>query len=410
MTQLSDEIVAAIRIAVRDEVATAIRDQVRDLVNADGTKLHDDIDNYLTSKVLARIGQLETVVTHIQSEGIKVTPTAPAPTPRSTLKSAPPPDFDGERARARAFLNACLLSFRTVPEDFPTDEKKIGWVLSYMKSGRALSFQQRAVEYYSTSSAYEWSSWSNFEKAFREEFFPINEVEDALLALEGTSYYQGKRAMDVYIDEFQVLVDRAQMKDVASRVVKFRRGMNQDIQQAIQTSQNPPRDFEEWKTQARTQAKARQQANDFRGAISTHSRSVPIAPAPLRQAFGDFVRNRSTPAPPVQVLTPTLPPQKMPQPSLPPGIPMDIDAARRAKPQAKLFACRRCGAPDHFVRDCPQSFDIRAMDSEEIAQYLALQKDEEILAIVAQQSAESATPIADSAAPESSEGFAEHSG
>ena len=43
---------------------------------------------------------------------------------------------------------------------------------------------------------------------------------------------------------------------------------------------------------------------------------------------------------------------------------MDIDAARRGKTPSD--SCRRCGALDHWAKDCPHRFDVRHMDTDEL--------------------------------------------
>ena len=54
-----------------------------------------------------------------------------------TARPSVPPDFDGNRAAGRAFLNACQIYFRLRPEEFSDEQFKIIWAMSYMKTGRA---------------------------------------------------------------------------------------------------------------------------------------------------------------------------------------------------------------------------------------------------------------------------------
>ena len=48
-----------------------------------------------------------------------------------------PTEFDGERSRGQAFLNSVQTYMRLCPDPFHSDQVKITWTLSYMKSGRA---------------------------------------------------------------------------------------------------------------------------------------------------------------------------------------------------------------------------------------------------------------------------------
>ena len=64
-------------------------------------------------------------------------PIAPPPmtAQRSCLKPATPTEYDGSRGKGRTFYNSCMLYTRLCPMEFPDDQAKINWVLSYMKGG-----------------------------------------------------------------------------------------------------------------------------------------------------------------------------------------------------------------------------------------------------------------------------------
>ena len=53
--------------------------------------------------------------------------------------------------------------------------------------------------------------------------------------LEGTSYHQGNRTVDDYLDSFQALVSDTGYTDPRTLVVKFRQGLRLDIQNQIAT-------------------------------------------------------------------------------------------------------------------------------------------------------------------------------
>ena len=63
-------------------------------------------------------------------------PEASTTVPKSThsrMKPAAPSKFDGTRSKGRAFLNSCELYIGLAPNQFPDDDSKIYWALSYMK-------------------------------------------------------------------------------------------------------------------------------------------------------------------------------------------------------------------------------------------------------------------------------------
>jgi len=78
-------------------------------------------------------------------------------------------------------------------------------------------------------------SWADFKQQFRSQFFPVNAEADAVNALEGSSYYQGNRTVDDYLDCFLTLVSDAGYTDPRTLVVKFRQGLKTNIQDQIAT-------------------------------------------------------------------------------------------------------------------------------------------------------------------------------
>jgi hypothetical protein len=76
-----------------------------------------------------------------------------------------------------------------------------------------------------------------------------NEATVALTKLESTQYYQGRKLVDDYIDEFSELVKEAGYSDGLSIVMKFRKGLDRDIQDwIVEMVQGRPEDDdpEEW--------------------------------------------------------------------------------------------------------------------------------------------------------------------
>ena len=63
----------------------------------------------------------------------------------------------------------------------------------------------------------------------------MNAEADAINTLEGTSYHQGGRTLDNYLDNFQTLVSDAGYTDPRTLVVKFQQGLKLGIQNQIAT-------------------------------------------------------------------------------------------------------------------------------------------------------------------------------
>ena len=249
---------------------------------------------------------------------------APRSSKDQKIKPSPPNDFDGDRRKGRAFLNQCELYLSLRRSDFANDEVRVTWALTFMKSGRAANFAERALAYKTKHDECKYDSWDDFVLAFEEAFCPLNESTNAITKLESESYYQGKRNVDEYIDEFEGLIEKSGYKDPLVSVIKFRRGLNPSIQDMIATSHDrrpADDDFRGWYKAARTLDQNKMANDAFRGRSSrtvptsnTFS-TLPIKSNPSKPSFNFAPSSKPSPFVPTQ-----RPP--------PPVVPMDVDASR----------------------------------------------------------------------------------
>ena len=163
-------------------------------------------------------------------------------------------------------------------------------------------------------------------------------------------YYQKSRSIDDYLDEFVGLVVEAGYTDLKTTVVKFRKGLDPQIQNTIATmAYASPEDWYE----AAKNIDQNWAANEaFKLAYQT---PMPTSLCPIQQSLFKI--------PPTTHIHPT------------PGnpVPMDIDFGQKKNPT--LLTCYRCHQPGHRAPDCPQRFDIRLLTVKELEMELMNRKD-----------------------------------
>ena len=164
------------------------------------------------------------------------------PTPPWRGGHSPPPalpsEFDRDRTKGMAFLYSCQTYFRLCPNSFSDDQAKIMWALSYMKIGRAAKWAARVFQWEEQEGNQGLSrflDWEDFRTEFRKEFCPSYTNTAAINRLKSTAYFQRSRSVDDYLDEFQDLITEAGYSDPKMVVVKFRRVLDPQIQNAIAT-------------------------------------------------------------------------------------------------------------------------------------------------------------------------------
>jgi hypothetical protein len=207
-----------------------------------------------------------------------------------------------------------------------------------------------------------FASWHNFTEEFAAMFCPENEATTALMQLESDRYYQGKRNVGAYIDEFKDLVDLSRYIDSIAIVLKLCRGLNPTTQDRIAesgTDRPGDTDFNGWFKAARRldlNCLANEAFHPASRRPPTHSASTPMTYAPPPHMPFSFVRSHPpTAAIPAAMHTPSH--------ALPPGIPMDVDHTRAFKPLAQT--CYRCGQTGHISKDCDLRHDICHMTLDE---------------------------------------------
>jgi hypothetical protein len=134
---------------------------------------------------------------------------ASAARPKLDLKPSPPPNFDGNRQNGKGFINACQAYFRLRPDQFPDEQTKIQWAMTYMNQGRAQKWANRVYHWEAAPANIgnpHFVNWDNSRSRFQTEFFPLHSDAIATNKLEGTSYFQGRRTVDDYLNDFRDLI------------------------------------------------------------------------------------------------------------------------------------------------------------------------------------------------------------
>jgi hypothetical protein len=225
-----------------------------------------------------------------QEAAKNITPPPPVPTPLvitplqasqpSRVKPGVPSHFNGDRVQGRTFLTSCELYISLTQSDFVDDQVHIHWVMSYFKGGRTVSFAEHILWQELRSGKMCFASWHDFTEEFVAMFCPENEVTMALMRLESDCYYQGKRNVEAYIDEFKDLIDLSGYTNPIAIALKFRRGLNSTTQDHIAksgTDRLGDTDFNGWFKAARC-LDVNRLANE---AFHLASRRPPTHSAPL---------------------------------------------------------------------------------------------------------------------------------
>ena len=114
----------------------------------------------------------------------------PSPT-RQPPPPALPTEYDGDQSKGQAFLTSCQTYLHLCSDSFDSEQTKITWALSYMKSGRATKWAKQIFQWKEKNGGYpKFLDWEEFRKEFRKDFCPAHSDVAAINKLESTTYYQ----------------------------------------------------------------------------------------------------------------------------------------------------------------------------------------------------------------------------
>ena len=157
--------------------------------------------------------------------------------------------------------------------------------------------------------------WDDFWSKFWKEFCPSYTDTAAINKLESMAYFQWSRSIDDYLDKFQDIILEAGYFDPKMIVVKFHRGLDPQIQNAIATmASGRPSDMvpNQWFSAACT-IDLNQATNE---AFRSSYRTPNPAPSQSRPAISLHPPNFNAIQLPIQA-------HRTPSPGNP--VPMDID-------------------------------------------------------------------------------------
>jgi hypothetical protein len=244
----------------------------------------------------------------------------------SNPKIKEPDPYHGERTKLRPFLAHCELKFRTEPNKFDTDEKKIAYTSSLLK-GIAWNWVEPLITAENTPA----TTWTDFKTAMGRAFGEIDTREVAYEKFQ--KIQQGSRSAAAYWAEFQkIKADLPYADDVC--VDRFRSGLHFEVRRHMTMNG------------VRTDVLL----TYVTAAIEADSRLYNLGILGTRNDAQRQPRSTFTP----RETTTTLPDPE----------PMDLDATRRyrfaGRPgnrptganRTPLGPCYNCGKRGHFMKDC----------------------------------------------------------
>ena len=83
-----------------------------------------------------------------------------------------------------------------------------------------------------------YANWEEFQAVFIATFCPENESTTAIMRLKSAAYYQNRRMVDAYIDEFEDLISLSKYSDPITTVIKFCHGLSTMTQDEIAESRS----------------------------------------------------------------------------------------------------------------------------------------------------------------------------
>ena len=151
-----------------------------------------------------------------------------------------PTPFHGDRKLIKKFLQECDLYILGNSKDFPTNDSKVIFILSYMDDGEAEKWKQYFINNeVITAGPYVWPKLSKFYAKVKEAFAFEDKKEDSVRKLE--TLKQGNRNAEEMTNEFRLLVTKARLNEDNQMLIHtYRHALNPQLANKIMYSTDKP--------------------------------------------------------------------------------------------------------------------------------------------------------------------------
>lgn len=242
------------------------------------------------------------------------------------MKAKEPTVFDGCAVHARSFLLECKLYIQGNVHQFPNDQQKILFILTYCQEGSAANLRDHIVaraetRLSGTTETTGYGSYDNFEKEFKEAFITTDDKGEALRELINLKQ---RGSVDAYIQRFKMLITRAGITDFKTTKSYLISGLSDYITDKLR-----------WQAELPDHTKGIDAWYKLIQGFDTTNRLISAVKG--GRASGTYVAQAR---------------------ELPQGKPIDIDAMRLSKNDRDQHMhegrCFECNERGHVARDCPQ--------------------------------------------------------
>ena len=177
------------------------------------------------------------------------------------VKIRAPPDFTGERAKAKQFISSCELYFAVNGSIYDTDTKKVAFALSFMTGGAAAAWKEQKLTLYAATTP-AWPTWATFKTDFTSAFSAVSDEATAKNELK-VMYQDGP--VDDYIAKFRDIIGRSGITQEEAKIEYFLDGLQKEIIDHIFHMTTVPTTIETMYTAAATAYQQLQRAKTLTG-------------------------------------------------------------------------------------------------------------------------------------------------